>query len=45
MKRFWVSLAALLVLLVLAACQGTVASVNLPLSQDKPTFLYFYTDN
>jgi hypothetical protein len=45
MKWIAVVCIALVGLLGLAACQGNVASVSLPLAQDKPTFLYFYTDN
>lgn len=38
-------LLCLLLLVLLAACGGTTARVDLPLATDKPTFLYFYTDN
>lgn len=45
MNRLWGIVAALIALLGLTACQGNTASVSLPLAQDKPTFLFFYTDN
>ncbi|MEO0560473.1 MAG: hypothetical protein AAF125_00060 [Chloroflexota bacterium] len=34
----------LLATLLLAACSSPTTAIPLPLSEDQPTFLYFYTD-
>lgn len=45
MNRLWGIFVAVIALLGLSACQGNAVSVSLPLAKDKPTFLFFYTDN
>lgn len=38
----WLLLGA--VLFIVTACGGGASSVALPLADDQPTFIYFYTD-
>lgn len=46
MNRLLSFLSSILVMVVgLGACTNTTTTVNLPLADDKPTFLFFYTDN